>query len=112
MFHYFYVSNAAGILGLIGAFYYGGWSTMANAAILCSLEISLSFDNAIINATVLRDMAPKWRQRLLTWVILIAVISMRLVFPLALVAFTTHLNILEVLDLAIKDPQRYSEYFN
>lgn len=110
MLNYFYVSGAVGIAGLVGAYYYAGFQGMAIAAVLCVLEISLSFDNSIINAAVLKDMSDIWRRRFLTWGILIAVFGMRLVFPLSLVAFITHLNLLEVLDLALKQPERYSEY--
>jgi len=34
--------------------------------VLSILEVSLSFDNAVVNATVLRDMDPVWQQRFLT----------------------------------------------
>ena len=54
--------------------------------VLGILEVSLSFDNAVVNATVLKDMSEKWRQRFLTWGILIAVFGMRIVFPVAIVA--------------------------
>lgn len=39
----------------------------------------------VVNATVLRHMDEKWRQRFLLWGILIAVFGMRIVFPLAIV---------------------------
>ena len=58
------------------------------AAILCIIEITFSFDNAIINARVLRTLSPFWQQLFLTVGILIAVFGMRLVFPIALVAIT------------------------
>lgn len=48
--------------------------------VLGVLEISLSFDNSIINARVLERMDPLWRRRFLVWGILIAVFGMRLVF--------------------------------
>jgi hypothetical protein len=54
-------------------------------AVLAVLEISLSFDNAIVNANKLKDMTPVWQQRFLTWGILIAVFGMRIVFPLLIV---------------------------
>ena len=34
--------------------------------VLSILEVSLSFDNAVVNATVLREMDPVWQQRFLT----------------------------------------------
>ena len=55
-------------------------------AVLAVLEISLSFDNAIVNANKLKEMTPIWQHRFLTWGIVIAVFGMRIVFPLAIVA--------------------------
>jgi hypothetical protein len=50
---------------------------------LSVLEISLSFDNAVVNATVLQKMNDVWKKRFLTWGVAIAVFGMRLIFPLA-----------------------------
>jgi hypothetical protein len=72
-----------------------GWSTDGPAgalnvmfilAVLGILETSLSFDNAIVNASIFKDWSPVWRQRFITWGILIAVFGMRIVFPLVIVA--------------------------
>ena len=49
-------------------------------AILTVLEVSISFDNAVVNAGVLKDMTPLWQRRFLTWGMLIAVFGMRLIF--------------------------------
>lgn len=78
-------------------------------AVLGVLEVSLSFDNAVVNATVLRDMDEKWRRRFLTWGILIAVFGMRIVFPLAIVAIAASLGPIEALKLAAGDPVRYEQ---
>ena len=64
----------------------GAFSTMFIVAVLAILEVSLSFDNAVVNATVLKKMTPVWRRRFITWGIAIAVFGMRIVFPLAIVA--------------------------
>ena len=50
------------------------------------MEVSLSFDNAVVNASVLKDMDAKWQQIFLTVGILIAVFGMRLVFPIVIVS--------------------------
>jgi uncharacterized protein len=76
-------------------------------AVLGVLEVSLSFDNAVVNATVLRDMDAKWRRRFLTWGILIAVFGMRIIFPLVIVAVAASLGPIDALRLAIEDPVRY-----
>ena len=62
------------------------------AIVLAVLEISLSFDNAIVNANKLKEMTPVWQRRFLTWGILIAVFGMRIVFPLLIVVIAAILN--------------------
>lgn len=78
--------------------------------LLAIMEISFSFDNAIVNAKVLADMPEKWRKRFLTWGMLIAVVGMRLIFPIAIVAATTGLGLITVADMAINAPGEYSEH--
>lgn len=75
--------------------------------ILSILEISLSFDNAVVNATVLREMDPVWQQRFLVWGIAIAVFGARIVFPLAIVAIAAGIGPIEAVDLSLNDPERY-----
>lgn len=94
-----------------------GWQaeqTLAGAAsvfficlVLGVLEVSLSFDNAIVNASVLKTMDPVWRQRFLTWGILIAVFGMRIVFPLLIVAIAAQLGPVNAVRLALTDPAEY-----
>lgn len=76
--------------------------------VLAALEIALSFDNAIVNANKLEEMTPVWRQRFLTWGILIAVFGMRIVFPLAIVAIFAWINPFAAMHLALADPDEYS----
>ena len=38
------------IIGMVAAFLYGGATGLAVTAILIVLEVSLSFDNAVVNA--------------------------------------------------------------
>lgn len=77
--------------------------------VLSILEVSLSFDNAVVNATVLKDMDQVWRRRFLTWGIIIAVFGMRVIFPLAVVAIAGQLNPIEALRLSITEPERYEQ---
>jgi len=85
----------------------GALSVLFICVVLGVLEISLSFDNAIVNATVLRDMDPVWRRRFLTWGILIAVFGMRIVFPLLIVAIAARLGPVDAVRLALTDPNEY-----
>ena len=76
--------------------------------VLAVLEISLSFDNAIVNANKLKDMTPEWQHRFLTWGIIIAVFGMRIVFPLAIVAIAAQIGPWEALKLAAAQPDEYA----
>ena len=78
----FGISILVTIVSLVVAFLYGGWTALALCLILGILEVSLSFDNAVINATVLEKMSEFWQRIFLTIGILIAVFGMRLLFPL------------------------------
>lgn len=75
--------------------------------VLSILEVSLSFDNAVVNAAVLQEMDEVWQQRFLTWGMLIAVFGMRIVFPLAIVAIAAGLGPMAALDLSLNDPRQY-----
>ncbi|TNE59017.1 MAG: DUF475 domain-containing protein [Sphingomonadales bacterium] len=76
-------------------------------AILSVLEISLSFDNAVVNASVLKEMDEVWQRRFLTWGIAFAVFGMRVVFPLAIVAIAAGLGPIETVSLSLNEPQEY-----
>lgn len=95
------------IAGLALAFILWGWEGFAVVAILSILEISLSFDNAVVNASVLAKMNAFWQKIFLTIGILIAVFGMRLVFPLLIVGITAKLGPIETIDLAINDKDEY-----
>jgi hypothetical protein len=86
----------------------GTLSTMFIVAVLAILEVSLSFDNAVVNAVVLKKMTPVWRRRFITWGIAIAVFGMRIVFPLIIVAIITHIDPVSALMMAVTDPEHYS----
>src|SRR5512138_2335445 len=64
----------------------GAGLTVFLAAMLAVLEVSLSFDNAVVNASVMQDLSPIWRRRFLTWGMAVAVFGMRLAFPLVVVS--------------------------
>ena len=107
---YFHLSNAITVIGLILAYLWAGPHGLMIAALLMVMEISLSFDNAVVNATVLRHMSEVWQRRFLTWGILIAVFGMRLIFPIVIVGFATGLGMWEVTQLALNNPEEYSKH--
>lgn len=77
--------------------------------ILGVLETSLSFDNAVVNASILKKMSPLRQQRFLTRGIAIAVFGMRVIFPVIIVAIVGHINPLAAFQLALINPAHYAE---
>lgn len=119
MIKYFGGSYFITIFGLIMAYLWGehvhfgtGLACVFIAGVLAILEISLSFDNAVVNAMKLEGMSEKWRHRFITWGILIAVFGMRFLFPLMVVAIFAKLNILTVLNMALNDVNSYAHYLH
>ncbi|WP_432513374.1 DUF475 domain-containing protein [Kineococcus sp. SYSU DK001] len=100
-------SFAVTALGIVLAAWYGLSAhlgigqAIALVLILSILEISLSFDNAVVNATILERMSDFWRKIFLSVGIIIAVFGMRLVFPIVLVCVTAGLSPAEVIRLAL-----------
>ncbi len=80
------------------------------ATILAVMEVSLSFDNAVVNASVLKNWDEKWQKLFLGVGIIIAVFGMRLVFPLAIVAVAADLGMMDVWNMALTDPKQYSTH--
>jgi len=94
-------------LALVWAFLYDGVTGLVLVGLLAILEVSLSFDNAVINASVLERMSAFWQRIFLTIGIAIAVFGMRLVFPVVLVSVTAGLGPIEAFQLALDDPAQY-----
>ncbi|MBC7742505.1 MAG: DUF475 domain-containing protein [Bdellovibrionaceae bacterium] len=118
MLKYFYFPILSLVVGLAAAGLLS-WSQHGNTTIvlqsvltvllLSLLEISLSFDNAVVNATVLKKMTPVWKKRFLTWGMLIAVFGMRLLFPVLIVAIVGNLSLFESFSTAFTRPEQYSK---
>jgi hypothetical protein len=104
------------LLAFAGAWGYahGGAGAMLQALWICGvlgvLEVSLSFDNAVVNASVLRHWNAFWRKLFLTVGILVAVFGMRLLFPLAIVAVATGLGLVDVWRMALSAPDQYARH--
>ena len=114
-FTWAFVVTVAGLLAgvALGWQTTGTWSGCLNVFFICCvlaiLEISFSFDNAIVNAKTLKEMSPQWQQRFLTWGILIAVFGMRIVFPVLIVVVAAAMGPIEALRFAILEPDRYAQ---
>ncbi|WP_273758333.1 DUF475 domain-containing protein [Bartonella sp. AU55XJBT] len=112
-FAFFFTIIGVFLGGAIGWFETGSMTGFLKYFFICCvlgvLEISLSFDNSIINARVLGRMNLLWRRRFLIWGILIAVFGMRIVFPLLVVVVAVGINPIAAVQLAIGEPHRYAE---
>lgn len=85
-------------------------NALAIALLLGVLEVSLSFDNAVVNASVLRNMSVVWQQRFLTWGMLIAVFGMRFIFPIVIVALSSGMGFMETVREAFGNPETYAHH--
>lgn len=103
----FIFPSALALVLLGGIFGYLGLAAFVTAVLLVILEVTLSFDNAVVNAKVLARMSEKWQQRFLTWGILIAVVGTRIVLPILIVAVTVGLSPWAVAQLAAFNPSEY-----
>ena len=117
--NYFMGSYIVTVAGLTGAYFWGehvhpgtGWLCVFIAIILGILEVSLSFDNAVVNAMKLENMSQIWRKRFLTWGIAIAVFGMRFVFPILVVAIFAKLGMVEVAKMALTNVDQYAHYLH
>ena len=95
------------VIGLAIALYLGGFYAMYITALLAILEVSLSFDNAVVNAKVLDTMERIWQERFITYGIPIAVFGMRFLFPIVIVAIAGGLGVFETFSLAVNEPTTY-----
>ncbi|WP_338895563.1 DUF475 domain-containing protein [Streptomyces sp. TG1A-60] len=102
-------SFAVTAAGLAFAAWQWGWEAFGIVLILSVLEISLSFDNAVVNAGILKKMNAFWQKIFLTIGIMVAVFGMRLVFPVLIVAISAKVGPVEAVALAIDDPGRYED---
>jgi hypothetical protein len=98
------------VLSWVVEFIYLGVKGVLEGSMVSLLEMSLSFDNAVMNAIVLSAMPPVWRRRFITWGIVFAVFGMRFLFPLLIVSLTAKIGMVETLDLALHKPDVYSGY--
>ncbi len=103
-FRIFGISLVFTVAALAVGYAHGGLKDLFLLVVLATLEVSLSFDNAVINAAILKRMSPFWRQMFLTIGILIAVFGMRLLFPLLLVWATAGIDPVRAMELALHPP--------
>lgn len=106
---YFYSSFLIAIFGFVLAYFIGGILAVYICFLLSILEISLSFDNAVVNAKVLKNMSEIWQKRFIVWGIPVAVFGMRFLFPILIVAVASQISMIDTFLLALNDPDKYHE---
>lgn len=104
---YFYSSFILTFLGLVAAYFLGGFVAVYICVLLIILEVSLSFDNAVVNARILRHMSQVWQRRFIIYGIPIAVFGMRFLFPILIVSIAADIGMLQTLNLALNNPDEY-----
>jgi hypothetical protein len=109
MLKYFFSSFIVAIIGLSWAYYYGSYQALYITALLAVLEVSLSFDNAVVNAKVLETMTPKYQKAFIWFGMPIAVFGMRFLFPILIVAITAGMGFVESFNLALNNPELYHQ---
>lgn len=93
---------------MVAAFVLGGSGSIVPLIALAVIEITFSFENAVINSQVLSTMNRLWRTMFLTLGIAIAVFGVRTLLPLVLVSGTAGRSLGGVLDLALHQPDVYA----
>lgn len=104
----FIAPTVVSILALLAIWWWGGFAAFFLAATLAVLEVTLSFDNAVVNAKILEEMSPTWQRRFLTWGILLSVFGTRLVLPILIVSVVALVSPVTITALALNNPEEYS----
>lgn len=76
--------------------------------VLVLLEVTFSFDNAVVNSKILNRLSDFWQTMFLTIGIFFAVFVVRFLLPLFIVMITAGMGAGEVVDLAVQSPEEYS----
>ena len=105
----FAFSGIVSILIAIAVAWFGGIGALWLFIILAILEVTFSFDNAVINSRILVRMSRFWQILFLTVGIFIAVFVVRFALPIIIVQLATGLNFMDVINMALNQPERYGE---
>lgn len=109
LFKFFWFSLTITVVGFVAMYLYGGVAALFTTVLLTLLEVTLSFDNAVVNARVLKKMSALWQRRFLTWGILIAVFGTRFVLPIVIVSVVVWASPWAITQMALFDPAHYGE---
>lgn len=106
----FAFSLVASLAILLGVLFGIGPGALLVTLVLVVVEITFSFDNAIINAKVLTRVSQFWQTIFLSVGIIIAIFGMRVLFPIIIVSLTAHLGWGDVVNLALHHPKEYAHH--
>lgn len=90
--------------------FYGGWVSLLTVMILTALEVTFSFDNAIVNSKLIQRLSPGWQRAFMTVGIVIAVFVVRFALPIFIVQLAAGLGFTEVVSLAVHQPTVYAQH--
>lgn len=109
IFRFFWVSALLTVVigVLVGVF--GGIEAVWLFIVLSILEVTFSFDNAVVNSRVLAKLSRFWQGLFLTVGIVIAVFVIRFLLPILIVMLIGHTDFMNVLNLAFHHPQDYAD---
>ena len=111
--------NILGVYGLSAAVTVLAWGAVAfaagpaallTAAILTLLEVTFSFDNAVVNSKLIVRMSVSWQKVFMTVGILIAVFVVRFALPIVIVQLAAGLSFGDVVGLAVNQPDVYAQH--
>lgn len=116
-YHYFKFALVAAFIVFASMFGYVGltvgiaaaFSVLYLSATLSIVEVAVSFDNAVVNATHLHRMNAFWRKMFLTLGIFVAVIGMRFYLPLQIVAVIGDISLVDSFNLAVNDGDAFAK---
>ena len=107
LYQHFFWSIVISLTAFALVGYFAGAAALLLVVILSILEVTLSFDNAVVNAKVLARMTPVWQRRFLTWGILLSVFGTRFVLPIIIVSVAVWASPWFITKLAFNDPAAY-----
>lgn len=110
MLRQFAVSIVFTVLAVLGGLILLGPGAAVTTLVLIAIEVAFSFDNAVINAKTLKKLSPLWQKLFLTVGMVIAILGMRIFFPILIVSLTAQLGWTKVVNLALYHPVQYAQY--
>lgn len=104
------ISGVVTVLAWAAVAFFGGWASLLTVVILTALEVTFSFDNAVVNSKLITRMSPGWQKAFMTVGIIFAVFVVRFALPIFIVQLTAGLSFTDVVKLAVDQPALYAQH--